>query len=269
MTSASADPEAPSRVEAAVAYALSSAGTLLWVGCVLPAGRLEGVGLLSDHATPLYREAVLLVPALLLLILGSTLLLLTRGVVGMRGALAAIDTFVCLYAAVALDVCFPCQGTTFWVLTGLLALLGALSAIETARYLRAGARGLPAPTLAGARLALALLVLLAPARLLVQDGTELASLLAPFGFVAFSAAGSRIARTVRGLRVVGGVLLAAIAAHLFVTIRFTVFDAPPRFTSVGPAGWAVTVGAGVLVALATVGVVASAIRRRREAAAHA
>src|SRR6188474_1311636 len=94
------EPAGPSGVEAAVAYALSGAGTMLWVGCVLPAGKLLDAGLLEDLATPMYRQSILLVPGLLLLILGPVSAVISRGINGRRGVLAATDTFVCLYASI-------------------------------------------------------------------------------------------------------------------------------------------------------------------------
>ena len=58
---------APSRLASFLAYALSGATTLLWVGCAIPSGPLVVASAISDAATPLHRESLKLVPALLLL----------------------------------------------------------------------------------------------------------------------------------------------------------------------------------------------------------
>jgi hypothetical protein len=233
-----------------VAYAVAAVGTMLWVACVIPAGALQDPALLEDWSTPMHRAAILIVPALLLLIAGPVGVTLSRGAVGKRGVLAATDTFVCLYAAVAVAVEGAGTSLTYWTLAALMLFLGVLSLVEVLRYARAAARGAPAPRVAGVRLAVALLVLLMPSWFLVEDGRELASLLVPFAFVAVSAGGARLARTSQGLRLTAGILHTAMAAHLLVTLRYQLFDAEPRFSSVAPPGFAVLGASAVLLLLA-------------------
>ena len=55
--------EAPTRGEGIIAYTLSALTTLLWVGCVLPAGAMVDPASGPDAATPVYRDAILIVPA--------------------------------------------------------------------------------------------------------------------------------------------------------------------------------------------------------------
>src|SRR5687767_13418696 len=109
------------------AYAISAAATMLWVGCVLPAGHLADASLLEDFRTPIHRTPVLLVPALLLLIVAPVAVTIARTTVGLRAILASTDAFVCIYAAVALWALEPCQGVMFRVLDGALVVLGLLS----------------------------------------------------------------------------------------------------------------------------------------------
>ena len=59
----------PSKSFSALAYALAAAGTFLWVGCVLPSGSLLEASDKTDAATPMFRQAHMLVPTLLLLVL--------------------------------------------------------------------------------------------------------------------------------------------------------------------------------------------------------
>jgi hypothetical protein len=246
------DPDAPSGAEAAVAYALSAAGTMLWVGCVIPAGRLAEGGVFDDRATPMGRSAILLVPGLLLLILGPVSALIARGVNGRRGVLAATDTFVCMYASIAITLRGRGQGATFWALTSAMGVLGLLSLLETVRYARAGARGRAPPHIRGLRLALAILILLMPSWFLVEEGRELASLLSPFAFVALSAAGEKFSTSSRALRRVAAFQHLLVAAHLFIALRYTVFDGEPAFEKIGHAGYAVVAGSALLAGLALV-----------------
>jgi CDP-diglyceride synthetase len=135
---------------------------------------------------------------------------------------------------------------TAWILVGLmfaLAALAVLDAVAILRAPRAGRRGS-----AGLRLALSLLVLLTPAWLLVQSHRELASLLVPFGFVALSAATESAARTERSLRRTAALLQFLIAAHLFVTLRYTIFENQPAVRDMGAFGTA-TLAIAVLAAL--------------------
>jgi hypothetical protein len=113
------------------------------------------------------------------------------------------------------------------------------------------------------RLAIATMVLLMPSWLLVQRGCELASILAPFAFVAMSAAGVRIARTQKGVRLAAALLHLAIAAHLVVTLRYTIYAAQPRFARVEGGGHAALAAAGVVLALAAAHVVAQVVHVRR------
>jgi len=132
-------------------------------------------------------------------------------------------------------------GTVSGVLVGLLFGLGLLSMLEVVR-LMLGKRGsfLPA-SFRGMRLALCLLALLTPSWLLVQDGWELASLLVPYALVAIGAGGALLARTETGLRFTAASLHLAFAAHLFVVLRYTIFEVNtvrrPGFTEVSPFGW--------------------------------
>jgi hypothetical protein len=235
--------ETPTRLEAFTAYSLSAITTQLWIGCVLPAGPLthpEAGG--PDAAVPLHREAILLVPALLLLVLVPTGCTLARRFHGMRSVLAGTDSFIALYTAIALAV-------ALWQLTGgdwhrldvpssaavlLLLLLAAMSGFEAWRHAR-GNHPRPVPPLfVGARLALCLLVLVVPGHLLLHPHVERASLLAPFLFIAVSAAGAGMARSVRGLRRTAAILQLLLAAHVFITLRYTMFtrDDPPLAPSI-------------------------------------
>jgi hypothetical protein len=241
---------------------------MLWVACVLPAGTLADPTVLEDFRTPIHRAPVLLVPGMLLLIVAPVGASIARTSVGLRAILASMDAFVCIYAAVALVVLDPCPGTTFTVLQGTLAILGLLSVAEAVRWTRSTLPGRAWPRAAGVRLAIATLVLLMPSWLLVQRGCELASILAPFAFVAISAAGVRIARTQKGVRLAAALLHVAIAAHLIVTLRYTIFAALPRFTNVEAGGHAALAAAVAVLALALGHAVAQVrhVRRRDEPA---
>jgi hypothetical protein len=257
------------RPSALWAYAISAASTMLWVGCVLPAGRLVDPSLLEDLRTPIHRASVLLVPALLLLIVGPVAVTIARTAVGVRAILASVDAFVCAYAAIALAVLEPCPGLPmFRVLVGTLVLLAVLSVGEIVRWVRSVLPGHAPPRPVGLRLAIAALVLLLPSWLLVQPGCELASLLAPFAAVALSAGGARVARTQKGLRLTAALVHLGVAGHLFVTLRYTIYAADPPFANVGGGGYAV-LGAAVLV-LALAGLhLAAHVRARRDADAGA
>jgi hypothetical protein len=241
---------------------------MLWVGCVLPAGTLADATVLEDFRTPIHRAPVLLVPGMLLLIVAPVGASIARTSVGLRAILASMDAFVCIYAAIALAVLDPCPGPTFVVLQGTLAVLGLLSVAEVVRWTRSALPGRELPRPAGVRLAIATLVLLMPSWLLVVRGCELASILAPFAFVAISAAGVRIARTQKGVRLAAALLHVAIAAHILVTLRYTIFASQPRFTNVEAGGHAVLGAAGVVLALAVGHVFAHLrhVRRRDEPA---
>jgi hypothetical protein len=236
---------------------------MLWVGCVLPAGRLADPLVLEDFRTPIHRAPVLLVPALLLLIVAPVAVTIARTTAGLRSVLASTDAFVCAYAAIALSFLDPCTGVMFAVLEAVLAFLALLSVLDVVRWSRAGQPGRPLPRPLGVRLAVATLVLLSPSWVLVQRGCELASILAPFAFVALSAAGVRISRTQKGIRLTAALLHLGIAGHLVVTLRYTIFASPPRFADVGAGGYAV-LGAAVLVVVIAAGHVVAHMRHLRQ-----
>ena len=235
--------EPPTRLEAFVLYVLAAVATLLWVSAVLPAGDLAEPSPIGDAATPLHREPLLVTPALLLLILlpaGSTL---AHRQQGMRAVLAGTDAFVTLYGAVTLTVLGVVVDSATAVLTAVLYGLGVLSLMEVSRSVSARERPrrwVPS----GARLAICLLVLLIPPSLLMQEGTERASLLAPFLFVAISAGGARLSRGMRGLRTTASLLQLALAAHVLVTLRYTIYAAEPKIAVVRLTGQ-VTIGLAV------------------------
>jgi len=244
--------EAPTRTEAFLAYGISALTTLLWVACVLPAGILAGPGVTGDDAVPLHRQAILLVPALLLLIavpVGSTL---ARRVRGMRAVLATTDTFVMFYVALALLAEGVVRdGATVGAVL-LLSTVGTLSALETWRTTRPRdlAPRTP-PWLAGGRLALCLLVLVLPLHILLAPDVERASLLAPFFFVAVSAGGARLARHMQGLYRTGALVQLLLAAHLLITLRYTIYVTEPALTDVLATGTVVmALAAAVLLVTA-------------------
>lgn len=235
----------------AIAYAISMLGTLLWIGCVLPAGRIAD-GWLEDLSTPLGREAWLLIPALLLLIVGPVGVILSRTRIGLAAVLASTDAFVAFYMATALTMWGAFQGTVSAALVGLLWGVGAMSAIEVVRLLRLGPDADVTPYLRGLRLALCILALLTPSWVLVQGGRELASLLVPYAIIAVGAGGAAMARTELGLRLTTAILHLAFAVHVFVVLRYTIFDAAdhqrPAILEVTAFGW-YTLGVSVLILL--------------------
>lgn len=302
----------PTRTGATLAYAISALTTLLWLGCVLPAGRLAGQVQDDLAATPMQREKWLLVPALLLLIIGPTGFVLSRTRAGRLSVLAGMDAFVALYAglwfAQSVEVrLWPALGLLVVVLlflvasmlprfrpglvvllgvgagalAGLLALrsagplgagllaayvaVGLLSTYEAARVLRAGPdRGI-APSLRGVRLAVCTLALLAPAWLFIflQDGRDMGSFVAPFAFIAVSAAGATLTRAPLGLRLTGAILQVVLAAHVLITLRYTVFDAEPRLADLNPVGRATLALAALIALLALLQALWLALRHRR------
>lgn len=267
--------EAPTNARAPVwpAYAIAGLTTLLWVGCSVPAGIPVGGSLSDDGGTPLHRQPWVLVPSLVLLVLMPVAMTLTVGRQGRLGVLAATDAFLTLYAGLVLalrsDVPDPLQprGVVAVLLLAALFVLSLLSMLETRRVLR-GELGPPQSGLGGARLALCLLVLILPAWPLLVSGQERASLLAPFLFVAVSAAGARLARGPGGLAFTAALLHVALAAHLLVALRYTVLHDEPRIPHAGPVGRVTLDAAWVLLAL-TVGQVLlflpGALRRRAAA----
>ncbi|MDA1195157.1 MAG: hypothetical protein O2894_08220 [Planctomycetota bacterium] len=244
--------EAPTRGEGFIAYLLSALTTLLWVGCVLPAGETLASVSSPDAATPVHRDAVLIVPALLLLIVvpvGSTLALRRHGV---RAVLAGMDAFVVLYVAVALlGYRLVGDGPALVFLITLFAL-GGLGLLEVARHtIPDGERG-EQSALSGARLALALLVLVLPLHVVMHPQVERASLLGPFLFVAVSAAGSRMARDMRGLRRTTAILQLLVAVHLLITLRYTLFRTDPAIESLYWTGKTTLALAGAVVLVALI-----------------
>ncbi len=254
--------EAPTRTEALLAYGISALTTLLWVACVLPAGVLAAPGLTGDDAVPLHRQAILLVPALLLLIaapVGSTLARRQRG---MRAVLAATDTFVTFYVALALLAEGVARDTATVVAVLLLSVIGALSALETWRTTRPQEVTLRMPAwLAGGRLAVCLLVLVLPLHILLAPDVERASLLAPFFFVAVSAGGARLAGSMHGLYRTGALVQLLLAAHLFITLRYTIYMTDPALERVLATG-VVALSLALAVVLATLLQFAVTLRAR-------
>lgn len=245
------DPYIPTARGRAIAYAISMFGTLLWAGCVLPAGRIAD-GYLEDLSTPLGREAWLLIPALLLLIVGPVGVILSRMRVGLAAVLAATDAFVAFYMATALTMWGAFNGTVSAILVGLLWGVGIMSVLEVGRLLRQGAEADMTPYLRGMRLALCILALLTPSWVLVQEGRELASLLVPYAIIAVGAGGAAMARTELGLRLTSSILHLAFAVHVFIVLRYTIFDAAdperPQILEVTAFGW-ITLGVSLLILL--------------------
>lgn len=248
---ASVNPHLPTGRGHLLAYTLSALTTLLWVGCVLPAGDAARE-VLEDSLTPMHREAWLLVPALLLLIVAPVGMVLAYTERGLAAVLAATDAFVAVYMATVLAGWGAFGGTVSGLLGGVLFGLGVLSIVEVFRLLLDKRGSFLPPAFRGVRLALCLLVLLTPAWLLVQDGWELASLLVPYGLVAVGSGGVLLARTETGLRFTAASLHLAFAAHLFVVLRYTIFEVDtarrPGLVEVSGFGWA-TLGVAVLVLL--------------------
>ena len=243
--------EAPTRGEGLVAYVLSTLTTLLWVGCVLPAGAPVMPDMGSDAGTPVHRDAILIVPALLLLVImpvGCTLAVRPRG---MRAVLAGVDALVALYVAIALvTVGFVSDPPSIVAVVTLFAL-GGMALVEVVRYTTSTSDTFDQSALCGARLALSLLVLILPLHILMHPQVERASLLAPFVFIAISAGGSRIARHMRGLRRTAAVLQLVLAIHLGISLRYSVFRTDPAIEELYVSGKATLAlsGAVVLVAL--------------------
>lgn len=254
------EPQAPYRLEALPAYALSALTALLWVACVLPAGTAIGVssgGVSSggDAATPIHREAILLVPALLVLIAVPTGCAISRRRRGMRAVLASMDAFVAVYAAIALwseGVVFEgarVADLPLFIGSLLLLMVGGLSVFEVRRCTRSAPPEPMPRMLAGLRLAICLLVLTLPLTVLVRPDVERASLLAPFFFVAVSAGGARLARDMQGLRRTAALLQLVLTAHVLVTLRYTIYRSEPHIVDVNVAGRVVM---GLAVATAAI-----------------
>jgi hypothetical protein len=258
----------PSRASAWPAYAVAGLSTLVWVAATLPAGQPQGGSLLDDGGTPLARQAWVLIPALVLLILGPVGMTLTVVRQGQLMLLAATDAFLALYAALVLTLrpglpppLHP-QGVVSVVLVGGLWLLGALSVFETRRLMR-GQLGPPSHGLGGLRLALCLLVLVLPAQPLLTEGQELATLLAPFLYVAVSAGGARLAQTSLGLVRTASLLHLALAAHVLTTLRYTILREAPRIAAPSTVGRITIDLAWALLTVAALQVLVHLLPRRR------
>ena len=240
--------EAPTRGEGFVAYVLSALTTLLWVGCVLPAGHVATAGAGPDAATPVHREAILLIPALLLLIAVPVGCTLARRSAGLRAVLAGMDGFVVLYVGLAmLGEGLVRDGATMTA-AALLLGLAALSFVEVLRLVRPEGQPDRATALSGARLAISLLVLFLPLHILRQPHIERASLLAPFLFVAVSAGGARMAQEMRGLRRTTALLQLLMSLHVLVTLRYTIYRTSPTLETVNVVG-EITLGLATAVAV--------------------
>lgn len=260
----------PARPAAWIAYAIAGLATLLWIGCALPSGLPEGGSLRDDAGTPLYRQPWALVPALVLLVLTPAAMTLATGRQGRLLILAMTDAFVALYGALVLtfrhglpDAVQASRGAPLALLI-LLYVVAGLSVVETRRLMR-GQLGPPAHGLAGARLALCLLVLLLPAGALLEGGQERASLLAPFLFIAVSAGGARLSSGAPGLGLTAALLHLALATHVVVTLRFTWSQEAPRVLDLNVVGTTTRDLAYGLLALAALHVlaqVAGGVRRR-------
>lgn len=261
------EPLPASRPASLVAYCLSASTTLLWVGCVLPAGALEVPSSNVDAATPFHREGLLLVPAVLLLVLLPVGCALTRRFRGGQALLAATDAFIAIYASIAIWATSVQDGVTA-IICGLLLVLGLLSAWETVQTTRA-ARRARNRFLRGVRLAVCVIVLMAPAQWFLESNVERASMLAPFVAMGVSTAGANLARTAHALRLTSAIIQLALALHVAITLRFTLFLGEPTIARMQAFG-TVTWGLGLLVvalAILQVGVLMRERRRHADAAA--
>ena len=222
----------PGRTETVFAYATSALAALVWVGCVAPAIRVDGIGREDDALTPMARGALLLLPALLVLVAGPVASLLSRGGAAHRTLLACGDAFVAAWTAGALWAT-AAHGRTTILAVSLLTILAGFAVRDAVLGLGAGGESddvdapAPLPRYGDMRLALSLLALLTPASLLV-GGEERASLLGPFGYVVVSALGSRFSHDDRGLRLTASILHALVAAHLVVALRYVIAEVPPE-----------------------------------------
>ena len=264
-------PDPPPRDGAFVAYAMSGLTMVLWVACVLPAGQLAEAAA-EDVATPLYREAWLLVPAMLLLIIAPVGVVLSTTRTGRLAVLALADAFIAGYAGLGLlasgfaRIDLPAVrglpgveallATTFAVLpavlVGLLLALSFLSLYEVVRVLRGGGDARVPRLFKGIRLAICLLVLITPTYLLVLGERELGNLLVPFALVAVSASGAAFAQRPLSLRLTASLVHLALALHVLITLRYTIYEAEPAFATVSAIGKATLGIAGGVVFLAVV-----------------
>jgi hypothetical protein len=252
----------PDVMEVRFAYATALLASFVWVACVMPGVRLVDASLPDDHAAPLHRGALYIVPALVLLVAIPIAVVLSRQRLGLRGLLAWTNAFVALYTAAALAARAP-RGFVYGVI-GALAVIAFLCAQDGLRIGRGGKRDLSddqVPRGGDIRLALSLLALLTPAGLLVTGGDERATWLAPFVFLAIGAAGERFARTLTALRVAAALSLVALAAHAAVAVRFALDDEVPAAHGTTPWGTLAFV-LSLLVVAFTLGWLAVLLGRR-------
>ncbi len=248
----------PSPRETFLAYAVATASSLVWIACVVPGVDLAEGGIPNDHATPMARATMLIVPALLFLVAGPVGAVLARNVAGYRALLAASDAFIAFFFGGALWFKGPHEPARALVTLGLVAV-GIAAVIECVRAAKAGVRAAdaeaePDPALGslegpepeasaqeasrgGTRLALSILILLTPASLLAEGGGERASYLAPFAFVAVSALGSRLGRTLTDMRLTTALLLVILGAHLAISVRYALNEGLPHPLRWTAAGW--------------------------------
>ncbi len=245
----------PSPRETSLAYGTTGLAALVWIACVVPGAVLRDGGLSDDLATPMARGDLFLLPALLLLVTGPIAILLAARADSMRSLLAAGDAFVTLFAAgILLHTRHGDPARLVAVLA--LAVLFVVAVRDAFRPAKAGpppptdASGVVAGGGGSLRLALALTALLMPASLLTRGPAERASYLAPFAYVAISALGSRLSRSLVGLRLTAALLLVGVSIHQAVAIRYAVEEAKPEATGWTPAGYA-ALGLAVLCFLST------------------
>ncbi len=227
---------APSKTFAALAYALAAAGTFLWVGCVLPSGTLLEPSNQTDAATPMFRQAHVLVPTLLLLVLLPAAAALSRRLRGLRALLAGIDAFIAFYAAGVIWLDREMHSMGLVIACALLVLLGSLSVWEALRNLGAEEEPLRPNFLRGVRLCLCLMVLMAPSQLIVRDGGQGGEFLVPFLLLAVSASGAQLARSCAGARRACAMLLLALAILQVIALRHGFRIVQPQIDTLGPFG---------------------------------
>ncbi|HVG93385.1 MAG TPA: hypothetical protein VND21_02975 [Planctomycetota bacterium] len=225
--------QAPGRGEHAMAYSIAFLATLLWVACVMPGARLHDPSLPDDLATPMHRGALVLVPALILLVAAPFAAILSTHALGVRGLLAWSSAFVSIVAAGAMIAAGP-KGILWGGVVHLTAL-GLVSVRDGLRVSRAAAADEPEdvpPTHADLRLVLCVLAFLVPASVLAIGPGERASWYAAYSFVMVAAAGDRFSRTLVGLRRACAACLALLGTHLVVSVRYLLSGGTPA-----PDGW--------------------------------
>jgi hypothetical protein len=267
-----ANGDVPSRSENVAAYAAATLATLVWVGTTLPGVVPVDPAAPADSATPMVRQTLLLIPALLLLVAGPVATVLARAAVTIRALLACGVAFVGLFAAGALLSMHPSDPVQRGIV-GLFALVGVLAIRDAVVTVRRAGSGETAeassgesspPPGADLRLAIAILVLLAPSSLLAIPDLERASFVAPFAFVAIGGIGERFARRSSGLRLTSAILYALLSAHVVVTLRFALYEGGEDVTRWTWCGWATALLGAALLA-ANGAWVAILLRHRRRA----